>query len=142
MTDPGRYLQCMRTLRDYAAKGCWEAQVSRHNQHCLERDAILDLMVWLAVTWFINHSVNLGFYMYALSPLESLFLHRSRDVTDRQETDGKLNVSECREIFVLNPTMSIVVNTLICSICFEMACVLSQTEELFCLHNKQQTVVD
>lgn len=28
MTDPGRYLQCMRTLRDYAAKGCWEAQLS------------------------------------------------------------------------------------------------------------------
>ncbi|XP_012694255.2 cyclin-F [Clupea harengus] len=27
MTDPGRYLQCMRTLRDYAAKGCWEAQL-------------------------------------------------------------------------------------------------------------------
>lgn len=26
--DPGRYLQCMRTLRDYAAKGCWEAQVT------------------------------------------------------------------------------------------------------------------
>lgn len=27
MTDPGRYLQCIRTLRDYAGKGCWEAQV-------------------------------------------------------------------------------------------------------------------
>uniref|UniRef100_A0A8C2PM69 Cyclin-F n=1 Tax=Cyprinus carpio TaxID=7962 RepID=A0A8C2PM69_CYPCA len=26
--DPGRYLQCMRTLRDYAAKGCWEAQLA------------------------------------------------------------------------------------------------------------------
>ncbi|XP_060882424.1 cyclin-F isoform X1 [Labrus mixtus] len=28
MADPGRYLQCVRTLRDYAGKGCWEAQVS------------------------------------------------------------------------------------------------------------------
>ncbi|XP_074552071.1 cyclin-F [Halichoeres trimaculatus] len=28
MADPGRYLQCMRTLRDYAGKGCWEAQLS------------------------------------------------------------------------------------------------------------------
>ncbi|KAL7849923.1 hypothetical protein SRHO_G00192720 [Serrasalmus rhombeus] len=28
MCDPGRYLQCVRTLRDYAAKGCWEAQLS------------------------------------------------------------------------------------------------------------------
>lgn len=27
MADPGRYLQCVRTLRDYAGKGCWEAQV-------------------------------------------------------------------------------------------------------------------
>nr|XP_033770580.1 cyclin-F isoform X1 [Geotrypetes seraphini] len=28
MTDPGRYLQSLRELRDYAAKGCWEAQIS------------------------------------------------------------------------------------------------------------------
>ncbi|XP_023124748.1 cyclin-F [Amphiprion ocellaris] len=28
MADPGRYLQCVRTLRDYAGKGCWEAQLS------------------------------------------------------------------------------------------------------------------
>ncbi|XP_037112648.1 cyclin-F [Syngnathus acus] len=28
MSDPGRYLQCIRTLRDCAAKGCWEAQLS------------------------------------------------------------------------------------------------------------------
>ncbi|KAM9844127.1 cyclin-F [Aulostomus maculatus] len=28
MSDPGRYLQCIRTLRDYAGKGCWEAQLS------------------------------------------------------------------------------------------------------------------
>ncbi|XP_019363210.1 PREDICTED: cyclin-F-like [Gavialis gangeticus] len=26
MSDPGRYLQSLRKLRDYAAKGCWEAQ--------------------------------------------------------------------------------------------------------------------
>ncbi|XP_056608079.1 cyclin-F [Triplophysa dalaica] len=26
--DPGRYLQCVRKLRDYAAKGCWQAQLS------------------------------------------------------------------------------------------------------------------
>ncbi len=29
--DPGRFLQSMRTLRDYAAKGCWEAQVCMEN---------------------------------------------------------------------------------------------------------------
>ncbi|XP_058509004.1 cyclin-F [Solea solea] len=28
MADPGRYLQCVRTLRDYAGRGCWEAQLS------------------------------------------------------------------------------------------------------------------
>ncbi|CAL8304078.1 unnamed protein product [Merluccius merluccius] len=28
MSDPGRYLQCVRTLRDYAAKGCWEAELA------------------------------------------------------------------------------------------------------------------
>ncbi|KAK1799185.1 hypothetical protein P4O66_007435 [Electrophorus voltai] len=28
LVDPGRYLQCVRTLRDYATKGCWEAQLS------------------------------------------------------------------------------------------------------------------
>uniref|UniRef100_A0A672I5M9 Cyclin-F n=1 Tax=Salarias fasciatus TaxID=181472 RepID=A0A672I5M9_SALFA len=28
ITDPGRYLQCIRRLRDYAGKGCWEAQMS------------------------------------------------------------------------------------------------------------------
>ncbi|XP_021267152.1 cyclin-F-like [Numida meleagris] len=28
MLDPGRYLQSLRKLRDYAAKGCWEAQVT------------------------------------------------------------------------------------------------------------------
>lgn len=28
ISDPGRYLQCVRTLRDYAAKGCWEAQLT------------------------------------------------------------------------------------------------------------------
>ncbi|XP_072337419.1 cyclin-F isoform X1 [Scyliorhinus torazame] len=28
VVDPGRYLQSLRKLRDYAIKGCWEAQVS------------------------------------------------------------------------------------------------------------------
>ncbi|CAN9505270.1 unnamed protein product [Ophioblennius macclurei] len=28
IADPGRYLQCVRKLRDYAGKGCWEAQLS------------------------------------------------------------------------------------------------------------------
>ncbi|XP_061567091.1 cyclin-F [Cololabis saira] len=28
IADPGRYLKCIRTLRDYAGKGCWEAQLS------------------------------------------------------------------------------------------------------------------
>ncbi|XP_062915574.1 cyclin-F [Mobula hypostoma] len=27
VTDPGRYLQSLRKLRDYATKGCWEAQL-------------------------------------------------------------------------------------------------------------------
>ncbi|KFU95233.1 Cyclin-F, partial [Chaetura pelagica] len=28
MSDPGRYLQSLRKLRDFAAKGCWEAQIA------------------------------------------------------------------------------------------------------------------
>ncbi|XP_065588643.1 cyclin-F [Cyrtonyx montezumae] len=28
MLDPGRYLQSLRKLRDYAKKGCWEAQIT------------------------------------------------------------------------------------------------------------------
>uniref|UniRef100_A0A803Y2Q0 Cyclin-F n=1 Tax=Meleagris gallopavo TaxID=9103 RepID=A0A803Y2Q0_MELGA len=28
MLDPGRYLQSLRKLRDYAAKGCWDAQIA------------------------------------------------------------------------------------------------------------------
>ncbi|NXJ12380.1 CCNF protein, partial [Odontophorus gujanensis] len=28
MLDPGRYLQSLRKLRDYATKGCWEAQIT------------------------------------------------------------------------------------------------------------------
>ncbi|XP_068276349.1 cyclin-F [Nyctibius grandis] len=28
MSDPGRYLQSLRKLRGYAAKGCWEAQIA------------------------------------------------------------------------------------------------------------------
>uniref|UniRef100_A0A8D0LB35 Cyclin-F n=1 Tax=Sphenodon punctatus TaxID=8508 RepID=A0A8D0LB35_SPHPU len=28
MSDPGRYLQSLRKLKDYAAKGCWEAQIA------------------------------------------------------------------------------------------------------------------
>ncbi|NXA54482.1 CCNF protein, partial [Nothocercus julius] len=28
MSDPGRYLQSLRKLRDYAVKGCWEAQIA------------------------------------------------------------------------------------------------------------------
>ncbi|XP_063286654.1 cyclin-F isoform X2 [Pelobates fuscus] len=28
LSDPGRYLQSMRQLRDYAARGCWDAQIS------------------------------------------------------------------------------------------------------------------
>ncbi|KAJ3601485.1 hypothetical protein NHX12_032453 [Muraenolepis orangiensis] len=50
MSDPGRYLQCMRTLRDYAAKGCWEAQLSlakvciNGNPLGLEGKACVDLV--------------------------------------------------------------------------------------------------
>ncbi|KAM4697954.1 cyclin-F [Rhinophrynus dorsalis] len=28
LSDPGRYLQSVRQLRDYAARGCWDAQIS------------------------------------------------------------------------------------------------------------------
>lgn len=28
LSDPGRYLQSLRQLRDYAARGCWDAQIS------------------------------------------------------------------------------------------------------------------
>ncbi|XP_056144424.1 cyclin-F [Lampris incognitus] len=53
MSDPGRYLQCVRTLRDYAAKGCWEAQValakicSSGNPLGLEARACTDLVAQL-----------------------------------------------------------------------------------------------
>uniref|UniRef100_A0A8C6TC22 Cyclin-F n=1 Tax=Neogobius melanostomus TaxID=47308 RepID=A0A8C6TC22_9GOBI len=50
ISDPGRYLQCVRTLRDYAAKGCWEAQLtlaklcSTGNPLGLETKACTDLV--------------------------------------------------------------------------------------------------
>lgn len=44
MADPGRYLQCVRTLRDYAGKGCWEAQV------CAIEGRTLPLYWWSS--WF------------------------------------------------------------------------------------------
>ncbi|XP_071764523.2 cyclin-F [Centroberyx gerrardi] len=53
MADPGRYLQCVRTLRDYAAKGCWEAQLSlakvcsSGNPLGLEAKACADLVAQL-----------------------------------------------------------------------------------------------
>lgn len=53
MGDPGRYLQCVRTLRDYAAKGCWEAQLtlaklcSIGNPLGLETKACTDLVTQL-----------------------------------------------------------------------------------------------
>ncbi|KAM9392008.1 cyclin-F [Pholidichthys leucotaenia] len=53
ITDPGRYLQCIRTLRDYAVKGCWEARLSlakvcsRGNPLGLERKACSDLVAQL-----------------------------------------------------------------------------------------------
>ncbi|XP_076609000.1 cyclin-F [Chaetodon auriga] len=53
MADPGRYLQCVRTLRDYAGKGCWEAQLSlakvciRGNPLGLESKACSDLVAQL-----------------------------------------------------------------------------------------------
>uniref|UniRef100_A0A6Q2YE08 Cyclin-F n=1 Tax=Esox lucius TaxID=8010 RepID=A0A6Q2YE08_ESOLU len=51
--DPGRYLQCVRTLRDYAAKGCWDAQLSlaklcsSGNPLGLEQRACADLVAQL-----------------------------------------------------------------------------------------------
>ncbi|TSK87602.1 Cyclin-F [Bagarius yarrelli] len=56
MVDPGRNLQCMRTLRDYAAKGCWEAQFSlaktcaSSNPLGLEPQACADLVAQLFVS--------------------------------------------------------------------------------------------
>ncbi|XP_029015790.1 cyclin-F [Betta splendens] len=53
MADPGRYLQCVRTLRDYAGKGCWEAQVclarvcSSGNPLGLEANACSELVAQL-----------------------------------------------------------------------------------------------
>ncbi|KAK2833447.1 hypothetical protein Q5P01_017336 [Channa striata] len=53
MADPGRYLQCVRTLRDYAGKGCWEAQLSLAkvcsigNPLGLEANACCDLVAQL-----------------------------------------------------------------------------------------------
>ncbi|KAI1884434.1 hypothetical protein AGOR_G00226360 [Albula goreensis] len=53
VADPGRYLQCLRTLRDYAAKGCWEAQLalaklcSSGNPLGLEPRACADLVTQL-----------------------------------------------------------------------------------------------
>ncbi|KAL4658150.1 cyclin-F [Arapaima gigas] len=53
MADPGRYLQCLRTLRDYATKGCWEAQLSlakvcsSGNPLGLEPQACIDLVAQL-----------------------------------------------------------------------------------------------
>uniref|UniRef100_A0A665VG93 Cyclin-F n=1 Tax=Echeneis naucrates TaxID=173247 RepID=A0A665VG93_ECHNA len=53
MADPGRYLQCIRTLRDFAAKGCWEAQLSlakvcsRGNPLGLKTKACSDLVAQL-----------------------------------------------------------------------------------------------
>ncbi|MGH0128109.1 UNVERIFIED_CONTAM: hypothetical protein FKN15_033209 [Acipenser sinensis] len=50
MGDPGRYLQCLRTLRDYAAKGSWEAQLAlakacvNGNQLGLEAKACSDVV--------------------------------------------------------------------------------------------------
>ncbi|KAJ0001379.1 hypothetical protein NQD34_006399, partial [Periophthalmus magnuspinnatus] len=52
-SDPGRYLQCVRTLRDYAAKGCWQAQLtlaklcSVGNPLGLETKACTDLVAQL-----------------------------------------------------------------------------------------------
>lgn len=44
MTDPGRYLQCIRTLRDYAGKGCWEAQVCdlKEGNDCSNDDLVIN----------------------------------------------------------------------------------------------------
>lgn len=44
MADPGRYLQCVRTLRDYAGKGCWEAQVCVIKSSKLPINTAVDLM--------------------------------------------------------------------------------------------------
>ncbi|XP_077413242.1 cyclin-F [Vanacampus margaritifer] len=56
MSDPGRYLECIRTLRDCAARGCWEAQVSlakvcsNGNPLGLETKACSDLVSQLFIT--------------------------------------------------------------------------------------------
>ncbi|XP_029433048.1 cyclin-F [Rhinatrema bivittatum] len=61
MTDPGRYLQSLRKLRDYAAKGCWEAQISlakacgNRNQLGLEPKASSELVSQIFQS---SHPVN------------------------------------------------------------------------------------
>ncbi|XP_060748979.1 cyclin-F [Tachysurus vachellii] len=53
LVDPGRYLECVRALRDFAAKGCWEAQLSlakscaSGNPLGLEPQACADLVAQL-----------------------------------------------------------------------------------------------
>lgn len=60
-SDPGRYLQSLRKLRDYAANGCWEAQLSlakacgNGNQLGLEPRSSNDLV---AQVFQSSHPVN------------------------------------------------------------------------------------
>ncbi|KAM4026396.1 cyclin-F isoform 1-T1 [Anomaloglossus baeobatrachus] len=60
VSDPGRYLQSLRQLRDYAARGCWDAQISlakscgQKNQFGQER-ATSDLV---AQVFQSSHPIN------------------------------------------------------------------------------------
>lgn len=57
MNDPGRYLQFVRTLRNYAAKGVWEAQVNY-------------VMVCSSLTILSHQMIDVfGKYLFVDSPL-------------------------------------------------------------------------
>uniref|UniRef100_A0A672ZTB3 Cyclin-F n=1 Tax=Sphaeramia orbicularis TaxID=375764 RepID=A0A672ZTB3_9TELE len=102
MNDPGRYLQCVRTLRNYAAKGCWEAQLSLAKVCCsgnplgLDTKACTDLVAQffriLCVFWF-SHCSHLFLSRYILvdwlvevttmKEFSSLTLHMTLGCVDR-----------------------------------------------------------
>uniref|UniRef100_A0A4W6BQA6 Cyclin-F n=1 Tax=Lates calcarifer TaxID=8187 RepID=A0A4W6BQA6_LATCA len=86
MADPGRYLQCVRTLRDYAGKGCWEAQLSlakvcsSGNPLGLESKACSDLVAQLfsssnPVDWLVE--------VTTMKDFSSLTLHVTVGCVDR-----------------------------------------------------------
>lgn len=80
MADPGRYLQCVRTLRDYAGKGCWEAQVcDSKGLSTQETFSLSHLCQTEHICFqynFLHRLRNSLHYMHVSTP-QSLFLHFS-----------------------------------------------------------------